>query len=151
MVWLVMKAAGALLTDQAPLNKEPFGLSVVIRIPRPAPPRHVNTAGIVKTLFDGIIASFHVYEGNHLAEICKRLGERLGRSPVEIAQYLTDDTGAALGKRRLVSLRADGIQWNPADDRCVAGELLIEAGDSPSFELSGQLFPVTQGNATGRS
>jgi hypothetical protein len=51
-----------------------------------------------------------------------------------------DDHYAVIGPRQLLWPRAQGVQWNPADDRCLALELRIDHGDR--LALSGRLFAI---------
>ena len=78
-----------------------------------------------------------------LGPIGSRLGARLGCEPKEIVALLADSERAVLGGCRLVHLRADGVQWSPDDDRCMAGQLLVgHPNPSGSWSLEGVLFQV---------
>jgi len=106
-------------------------------------------AKIIKPLVDGVIAALHTHDGTALADVSDRLRAQLpgsdasdiaqlpgsdasdiaqlpGSDASDIAQRLVDDDAAVLGPRRLVWPRASGVQWNPADDLCVALELRVE-------------------------
>jgi hypothetical protein len=61
-------------------------------------------------------------------------------SPDSLAALVVEERSAVLGRRRLVWPRASGVQWNPADDLCVALDLRIEA--APRLQLSGRVFDV---------
>ena len=45
----------------------------------------------------------------------------------------------------LVHLRGEGVQWNPADHLCVAGQLLIKQAAGNAWTLSGAIHAVDQG------
>jgi hypothetical protein len=100
---------------------------------------------VIKPVFDGVIAAFHQHDGTNDEELSKRLASKLGKDWAEILRHLHDSTIAVLGTRRLLWLRGEGVQWNPGDDGCVAGELLLdESSSSGFFELSGELFEVKE-------
>lgn len=125
-------------------SEEPtrFGLNVKIRAPRSSVP---SLAGVLKTVFDGVVSAFHQHDGTDLEEVSKRLAVRLERDWREISDCLKGPGMAVLGPRKLLWRRGKGLQWNPADDRCVAGQLLFEEGSTEGFwELSGELFRVRE-------
>ena len=54
-------------------------------------------------------------------------------------------TGAVLGSTgRLVCMRGTGVQWNPADHRCLAGQVLCRAAPGNTWSLSGEIYAVEQ-------
>ena len=120
----------------------PFGIQLSIQVPSRAP---VNTTAIIKPLLDAAISSCHVHDGSALAVLAKRLGELLGENPAAIAHRLMDDNNAVLGRRRLLSPRATGFQWNPADDACVAASVDIVHTDRDTdgqWLVSGELVDI---------
>lgn len=139
-IWLHMKS-GACETS-AGRNEKPswFGMSVTISLPRRTV---LNLAEVIKPVFDGIVAALHSHDGTMLEEVSHRLGEKLGVEAKQIAQELLDESRAVLGKRKLVHPWRDVVQWNPADDRVVAGELTIRNNsDAELWGLSGELYEV---------
>jgi hypothetical protein len=95
-----------------------FGLDLVLEMPADL---RVNLAAIAKPLIDGVIAAFHSHsDPGSVALVASRLGAQLGASVDEIQARLLDDRTAILGARRLLWPWRDGVQWNPADDRCHA-------------------------------
>ena len=59
-----------------------------------------------------------------------------------VRRWLADPNWAALGSRTLVRpFGTHGVQWNPADDYCVAAIVTIDRtpGDGPRWQLSGEL------------
>jgi hypothetical protein len=135
-VWFALAAAEVEAT-QALGPQEPFGLRLKLEVPRT---ERVAPAKIVKPLVDGTISALHCHDGRALAEISRRLVEEIEAPGEKIAARLMDDRYAVLGSRRLLWPRAEGVQWNPADDRCVALGLQIDRGDR--LCLSGRLFAV---------
>lgn len=84
---------------------------------------------------DGTVAAFQAH-GNHgaVAEIAARLTVATGRSADVIAQTLLNDRRAFLGiTDMLVHLRGTGVQWNPADHLCMAGQVLCRS--SPRWNV----------------
>ena len=100
---------------------------------------------MIKGVFDGIISAFHVHDGSQLNEISARLACQLGDEAAQIAEDLTEEKMAFLGNRKLVWLRQRGVQWGPADDHCVAGELIFEpqSGRHP-WTLSGEIYELKE-------
>jgi len=118
-----------------------FGITV--RVFPPAAAR-VNLAVLVKTLFDGIIAGLHSHDGSRLDEVAGRLATRLNAEPANIRRALMDTKNAILGQRRLLHPFLRYVQWNPADDLLVAGELEVvrDATSERSSGFSGELYRV---------
>jgi hypothetical protein len=62
-----------------------------------------------------------------------------------IAQTLLNDRRAVLGiTDMLVHPRGTGVQWNPADQLCVAGQVLCRRASGGTWTLSGQIHAVEQ-------
>jgi hypothetical protein len=103
----------------------PFGVRVRVR---PAAGPAFNVVRLVKPLFDAAVSALHAHgDGSTLREISRRVAEATEASADEIAQLLGDSSSAALGVvPRLIHLRGLGSQLCPADDRCFAGEMLVE-------------------------
>lgn len=135
-VWF---ALGAAQIDPASAlgDQQPFGLRLQLEVLRT---RRIAPAKIVKPLIDGTIAALHCHDGSALAELSRRVTAQIAVPAVMIATRLMDDRYAALGPRRLLWPRAQGVQWNPADDRCLALELRIDHGDR--LALSGRLLTI---------
>jgi hypothetical protein len=136
-VWHAMRAT-AMSTGNRVDACAPFGLEMAVGAPADTRPA---LAKIVKPLADGVIAAPHAHDGSALADVSERLQVQLpAASAADIARLLVGDDAAVLGSRRLLWPRASGVQWNPADDLCVALELRVEP--AARVELSGQLFEV---------
>jgi hypothetical protein len=109
-----------------------------------------KTAGanpeLVKALMDGTVAAFQAH-GNQgaVAEIATRLAVATGRPAHLIAQTLLNDGRAVLGVTdMLVHLRGTGVQWNPADHLCMAGQVLCQQVPGGTWTLSGEIHAVEQ-------
>jgi hypothetical protein len=99
---------------------------------------------LVKALVDGTVAAFQAY-GNRLSamELAARVSA-ITNQPIElIAQNLLDNRRAVLGVTdELIYLRGDGVQWNPSDHQCMAGQILVQPTPSTTWTLSGQICSV---------
>jgi hypothetical protein len=108
-----------------------------------------NSAGVnpelVKALIDGTVAAFESHDDfASVDEIAARLARITGQPTGLIKQALLDDGRAALGSDRLVYLRRTGVQWNPADHLCVAGQVVCRQARGTTWMLSGEIHAVEQ-------
>ncbi|GAS90826.1 uncharacterized protein RMCB_4922 [Mycolicibacterium brisbanense] len=101
---------------------------------------------IVKPTLDGIISAYHSHEGSDGHVEAQRLEEAGLGSSETLPDQLLDRRWAALGGRRLLSpFGRTGVQWNPADDFCVAAHITLSTGGSVAdghqarWRLSGEL------------
>lgn len=127
---------------------EPYsflGLNIKIQSPKD---KKVNLAAVIKPLLDGIISAFHEQNGSPDIVSTNRLATLLGKPPREIEKMLCNSQAAVLGKRNLIHPFREGIQWNPADDLCMAVKVTLEdslAGQE--WQMSGELFTVKEHNS----
>ena len=139
-VWLRVKRGDTKILHNSAMLDQDFGISITIRKPRDS---KLSLASVVKTVLDGVIAAFHAHNGAKLDDVSERLGAKLDITPTDAMYLLLDNRLNLFGTRNLVWPYKNGIQWNPADDRCVAAELLIDDTATESgWELSGELFAV---------
>lgn len=101
---------------------------------------------IVKPTLDGIISAYHHLEGSDGVAEAQRLEEAGLGERETLREQLLDRRWAALGGRRLLSsFGRTGVQWNPADDFCVAARITLTTGSSVEdghharWRLSGNL------------
>jgi hypothetical protein len=147
-VW-ARTAAAAIELEGVATDGQLFGLSVTMHYPEG---RALNLANLVKTVFDGVITAFHVHSGPIPDQVRSHLSQVLSISSIDVDARLRDGRRAVLGARRLVwPFGRTGIQWNPADDRCVAGELLTAPARGTAWRLSGALFEVQPTSAQTRT
>lgn len=90
-------------------------------------------------MLDGLIAALH-RDDSPAPEAVHRLARHLGRDEDQVRERLTLGE-AALGRRVLVRPYRDGLQWNPADDFCVACSIDNDGPSAPAV-LQGQLLAV---------
>lgn len=128
VVWLAAKRGDTEVAGAS--STGPIAVRLALRAPRASP------ATIIKPLLDGIIASFHAHS-ERSPGVCERVAAETGTDPHTVERLLADTGKAVLGGRNLVYVRAAGVQWNPADERCVACELRLEQG--PEWSMSGSI------------
>jgi hypothetical protein len=143
-VWLAIHHAEAQTADQPAAPATPFAVFLTLGHP------HAKTVGadpeLVKALIDGTVAAFQAH-GNHgmATEIAARLAGATGRPAGPIAQTLLNDRRAVLGTTdMLVRLRGNGVQWNPADHLCMAGQVLCRQAFDGTWTLSGEIHAIEQ-------
>lgn len=141
-IWYSMKLGAAMgqvkipSRADAPLTR--LALDVAIHVPRASV---LNLAAAIKPIFDGIVSAFHKHDGSNEDIIVKRLAGLLSVKEEGITDFLHDDVSSVLGTRKLLWPWRKSVQWNPADDLLVAGQVLLEQNSSTdSWEFSGQLF-----------
>jgi hypothetical protein len=141
-IWLAIRRAAAQTASEPAGAGAPFALFLVLGYPRTAPASAAPE--LVKVLIDGTVAAFQAHGDRlTLTEIAARLAGATGQPASVIAQALLDDRRAVLGRTgRLVHLRGTGVQWNPADHLCVAGELLCRPAPGDAWTLAGEIHAV---------
>lgn len=102
-----------------------------------------NVAAIVKPLIDGVVAGLHNHDGSQFVEVASRLAGLLAIDSAQVAELLMTNEDSILGTRRLLWTRANGVQWNPGDDTCVAAQVLLRTHSGTGWSHSGEVFEVT--------
>lgn len=139
-VWLSVKRADGFAKARSKAHLGPFGLAIVIDVPST---HSRDAASVVKPVLDGLVSALHFHDGSMLDEVVGRIARLLGAGEAEIAGHLMKTETAALGERRLVWPRGRSVQWNPGDDCCVAGEVLMSpSNDCERPRLTAELFAV---------
>ena len=118
-----------------------FTISVNIAGPESRPGLTRSVADLVKPLLDGIICAYHRDSTSPPDAAAARLSAAgLGASD-ELVANLANPVWAALGPVRLVKpFGVSGVQWNPADDYCVAAEVVLDPTPSAGgWRISGRL------------
>jgi hypothetical protein len=126
-----------------PRNAEtPFAVRIAVQSPAGVTPK---LGYLVKGIVDGVVCAVQAQTNRTgLADIAARISRLVPTPPDEIAALLTSQARAVLGVvPRLVHLRSAGVIWAPADDRCVAGELLAEEAAGPTWRIMGRIFEVS--------
>jgi hypothetical protein len=144
-VWLAVWRGRAQPSSQTMAHDAVFGVRVEVRPPYGHEP---VWGGLVKGIVDGVICAFNAHtDQTVLPEAVTRLATTLPAQPEEIDGYLRRKDWAVLGEvYRLVAPYRSGVKWDPADHRCVAGEVLAtpaEPGDS-CWTIKGKIFELTR-------
>ena len=115
-----------------------FGVDIVLSGP-PSLPSGLHN--VLKPMLDGVIAALQRHDGSNLDTVATRLAEELDAEPERVFNLLTTDAVDVVGESQLVRPYRAGLQWNPADDRCVAVRLRrVAKGDD--VKVQGELFTV---------
>ena len=140
-VWFSIKSGSIEVLSESQDVPLQFGLRLSIRVPNSITSSFID---LLKPLLDGTVTAFHRHDGKAQALVAERLTTVLEVRAQDVLSFLSESTNAVLGTRTLLWIRGDGVQWNPADDCCVAGELLFESSSEDFVEFSGELFEVKE-------
>lgn len=118
-----------------------FTITVNITGPAPQPGLTRSVADLVKPLLDGIICAYHRDSTPAPNAAAARLSTADLGAADHLAASLADPLWAALGQVLLVKpFGVSGVQWNPADDYCVAAEVLLDpAPNADGWRVSGRI------------
>jgi hypothetical protein len=96
---------------------------------------------LVKRIFDGVVCAFQSHtDTTTTRELANRLSRHVAAPAAEIEQLLLNDDKAVIGSLpRLLYMRGDGAIWSPADDFCVAGELVVESASAAGWSIRGRI------------
>jgi hypothetical protein len=145
-IWLALKRAQVRaeveVFEPARAPDTPFAVKLEVRPPHGSEP---VWCGLVKEIFDGVISAFQAHtDATVLPDVAERLAKYLAADSVEITEHLLDQGGAVLGLvPRLVKPFGKGVQWNPADHLCVAGELLAATPDH-TWAIRGEIVELSR-------
>jgi hypothetical protein len=140
--WLAVRHADS---QVAPVRDSP--LTAFATMLKLTPPQGIRVAlrpELVKALMDGVIAAFQAHrDPTTLSQISERIARTTNQEPSRVAELLLDDRNAVLGApNHLVHLRGAGVQWNPSDHLCVAGQVHLAEPVGPQWRLSGELWAL---------
>jgi hypothetical protein len=85
----------------------------------------LQSTATLKRLVDGVVAAFQAHDESQLHVCSSRLAALIGQDERAVSRALVDARNACLGVRRLLWPRSTGVQWNPADDQCVAATITV--------------------------
>lgn len=135
-IWYRVKQAS--IVRQAAMSEAVYGLTLLVVGPES---KQFVLMPALKRLFDGVISGLHAYRGHRLDEVSRRLGVLLTSDVAKVRSLLAKEDGAVLGPREVLWPFRMGIQWNPADDHCVHGELRRVPGGN-DWRLDCHIFTV---------
>lgn len=142
--WLAIHRADAQTAGAGAGAGMRFAVFLTLTCPRGATPASPE---LLKALIDGTVAAFQGSDSaGQAAKAAARIAAATGEQPGLITRLLSGSMRAVLGTAGpLVHLRGEGVQWNPADHLCVAGQLLINHAAGNVWTLSGAIHAVDQG------
>jgi hypothetical protein len=136
-LWWSFKTDLVKTTDGIDRRSDRFVVQIRLAVPEKW---QLNLAEVVKPLMDGFISALHHYEGRHLNDVTARIAMLLDRPVQEVRDLLLDDRHALLGPHAVPNPRGEGLQWSPADQFLVAGEVLRETSATPDLTVRGCFF-----------
>lgn len=146
-VWLALARTATNVASPGRTSGAPFAVRLTIRPPRSTSPA---LGYLVKGVADGVVSAFQAHrDTSHLVELATRLSLVIPASADDIQALLTNEDKAVLGAvPRLLHIRRGGVQWAPADEMCLAGELLAATGTTASWALKGSIVELHPGHLT---
>jgi hypothetical protein len=119
----------------------PFAVQLSLR---PPAGRDASAVSLLKGIFDGVVCALQAHgDRAGAAELAERVARNCGGEAGEVQALLLDRERAVLGTvPRLLHLRGEGVAWAPADDLCLAGQLLLKHPGGDAWTLSGRVFEI---------
>lgn len=139
LIWYAFKSQPVTVYNRTVNALERFGLRLTVKIPTG---KSVNIASFMKPLIDGIIANFHAHNGEYIEELSRRISIDLKQNTMAIAELLCRRDRALLGRHKLLWPYREGVQWNPADELCLAADIRVETHNRSNWSISGSLFEI---------
>lgn len=140
-LWHFLKSSSQPTLMSKPQQIRNFGIRVFIDVPKQVNQRFLLSK--TKAIIDGLINTLNYHDGTDEGEISYRLSRKIGVSSHEIAKLLRVQEGTLFGKNKLVKLWSNTVQWNPQDDRCLVGEILIRPNEKETdVILIGEIFEI---------
>jgi hypothetical protein len=143
-VWLALSRGEPQVSTAAAVSKTPFAVRVQIRPPQGS--QLPISSELVKEVFDGVICAFQAHtDQTILPQVAERLAITLPADPEEIATHLLDQRQAVLGVvPRLVYPYRKSVKWDPADNWCLAGELLRADPVDRRWAIKGDIVELSR-------
>jgi hypothetical protein len=140
-VWLALVRAGLHGASSCRSPDTPFAVLATIRPPRATTPK---LGYLIKGVIDGVVCAFQAHtDVSTVTELAARVSKNVGAPAAEIEAHLMRQETAVLGSApRLLHARSQGVIWAPADDLCVAGELLTERPIDSAWALKGKIVEL---------
>ena len=89
----------------------------------------------VKKVFDGIASAMHFWKNPH-EKLVRKVVSHLKVSSKSVREKFQVNEHALLGERH------SSPNWNPADDRCIAGELLLTPNTEDKWRFKVEILAV---------
>ena len=135
--WWAGAVAGVSRENDALGDAAVFGLRIRVGTGR------VSIASSLKPMLDGFIAALH-HDPDPSPIAVERLAAHLNLSSPAVSEMLRGEGRSPLGARIIVRPYRENVQWNPADDLCVACAVLTDDQLEPNM-IEGELLAVHPG------
>lgn len=136
--WMAVHGAAAETHGLPSASEGPFGIYLDLEAPPSARPG--VRPELLKALIDGVVSAFQAHlDKTTVLDMASRIANEINVDPYDVTTRLLASDRAVLGSRHsLVHSRGKGVQWNPSDHLCVAGQVLRHPGDR--WRLSGEIY-----------
>ena len=115
---------------------EKFALRVCARYPQSRKKQYVAYDGKDEDVFDGIASAMHVWSNEKwVDEVAGRVANAREVSCESVRAKLQNKAHAFLGENK-------NQRWDPADDRCIAGELLLTPNTEDKWRFKVKILAV---------
>lgn len=104
----------------------PFAIRVEV-------PGRAKPVYVIKPLLDPIVSAFHTDPRPADPQLFGLVASQVGLESARVAEMLRDERFNVIGMRKIVNRYRDGVKWSPADERCVAAEVVKRTDDRPVF------------------
>jgi hypothetical protein len=140
-VWLAMARTRVEVASPRRQLDAAFAVRVSLRTPPGATP---VLGRLIKGIMDGVVCAFQAHtDKTSVGALAVRVARSLPAQPLEVERLLLDGDKAVLGSvARLLHARGNGVIWAPADDFCLAGELLVEGRLAKTWGLRGTIVEL---------
>jgi hypothetical protein len=140
-VWLALARTHITVASRCREPNSPFAVHVSLRVPRGV---RAVLGQLVKGTFDGVVCVFQGHtDRSTVPDLVTRLSKNVAAPEPEIERLLMNHEKAVLGSvPRLLHARGEGVIWAPADDLCVAGELLVEDTTDGGWAIRGRIIEL---------
>lgn len=142
--WLALRhGCGDGLVERSGLDLSPdqvFGIRLVVHATNMGPK---DAIAVSENLVDGILAAFH--DDGYSDELIQRLKQRFPTLDDEELLRALEPCGTPLFTTPAIRPFGTSVQFSPADERCIVGEVeILRDANGKYSELSGELFTVRQ-------
>ena len=137
-LWSAVRRGDVEILEKGTRLPNSFGVDVVIEGGR----RAAHPVRVLKYVLDGVIAGFHSHDGSAMDAVLAPVAASCHLGLAETRRLLLDSSVDVLGTRRLVWVRGDGVQINPADDRLSFAHVTSRSSSEPRIRIRGELFAM---------
>lgn len=142
-VWWALQNAAGEMRERVHDAGSPFSVSIEVHPPGPV---NAGLPRLVKPLIDGIVCALQCHSDvASLDSVSARVARALKQAPEDVAKLLCRRERAVLGTvPLLVRPWGQTVQWNPADEQCVAAEILLGPSVGAQWAVSCTVHDVVR-------